>query len=155
MPHRRQEITDAIKAALTGATDVAIPIDVNRMTPVMADDLPRIVIRTPKEVARIFAEAPRVLERRLLAVIEVLAQGDDSGEMLDEIAQKAEAAMNASSLLSGRDSDHVLFESEMEIDATGDSPVGSLKLKYEIRYMTEESPEQLTSDLGGINVRVV
>ena len=72
-----------------------------------------------------------------------------------EIAQKAEAAMNVSSLLSGRSSDHVLFESEMEIDATAESPVGSLKLKYEIRYMTDETPEHLTSDLGGINVRIV
>ena len=126
MPHRRQEITDAIKVAL----NLAIPIDVNRVTPVMADDLPRIVIRTPKEVARIFAESPRILERRLLAVIEVLAHGDRSGEMVDEIAQKVEAAMNVSSLLSGRSSDHVLFESETETIATGESPVGSLKLKY-------------------------
>ena len=155
MPHKRDEIREAVKTAIIRGEDLGIPIHSNRLTPIMEAELPVIVIRTPKETSQLFAQAPRILDRRLELVVEVLVKGDGTDVSVDEIAQKVEGAINRSRFLDGLSSQHTLVESELAIATDGDTPIGSLKLKYEVRYLTDETPVKDVSNLEGTNVHFV
>ena len=151
MPNKRSEIRAAVRTALI-ANDDSVPVDMNRVTPVMTHELPRIVIRTPKETSRVFAESPRILMRHLTVVVEVLAEAEKLDGILDGIGQKIEEALNGAPMLGGIARDQYLIESETDFDASGERPVGSLRLKYEVQYLTDETPPGQSSDLRGINV---
>lgn len=151
MSHKRSEIRQRLRSKLNDHTLVKGNVFCNMLESLAS--LPAIVIQTPKEDAAKFCETPRVLERRCYIVIEAIASGDGLDEKLDQITKEIEQIISHDLTFSGLVSDVVLRLSEEEYSSEGAEPIGSVKLMYEAKYHTNETPELKTTDFAETAVK--
>lgn len=140
MAHMRQQIRDAVAAALTGLPTTAGRVHVGRTRPLPTDHQPTLLIYTLVEVSsRAVAGRPPLQERRLDLLVEgrvvsSVAPDDD----LDTIAAEVEGALAASPRLGGLTMDLSLAGTEVLIEAQGERHVGRIGLTWRAVYRIAE-----------------
>ena len=156
MSHERIELREAVKRVLESGVPGIDIVHVNRSRAMLPGDLPALILRTPKERAKRFASAPRILQRELTVEVEAVTHADDGiDRCLDELAKAIERRMAQDPCFGGRADDSVLASTEMEIDASGDTLVGAVKLIYKVTYQTDETVPGEAVAFGGINARIL
>ncbi len=148
MAHPRQEIREAVKAALLGpqaeedppvyATSAGARVYETRMVPWQRLKLPAIAVYTLQESADLRGTAPRERFRKLsLAVEAAVKAGENVDDALDAIALQMEAAMDVDETFGGKASDSALQTTELDVATVGDQEIGLVRLTFEVTYFSE------------------
>jgi len=146
MAHARQQIRDAVATALGSIDEVGDNVYTSHVYPV--DRLPALVITTPSETYLEEASAMGDDQAFLLDLeVRVLAkaESDTVDDLLDTIAAKVQAALAADDTLGGRVLNLITTETEVEIDAEGEQPIGVATTTWSCIYRIDPAdPETLT-----------
>lgn len=136
MAHPRKLIRQAVAAQLAGQTAAGARVFRSRMVPLKRVELPAIAIYTPEEEADFETDsAPRELKRTLQLYIESAADGTgDVDDVLDDLAEQIEAAMDADDTLDGNASSSVLTRTELDVDESTGRTVSVIRLTYAVTY---------------------
>ncbi len=143
MTHQRKTIRSAVRSAVDGATAADDRVFPTRVDPYRLKTLPAIGIYGLEEsVDDDSAETyPRELTRRLSLVIEgwvaVGATPEPSDDLLDDLAEQIEAAMDADRFFGGAAADSILTDTTMERHTIGDRDMAMVALVYRITYRTD------------------
>lgn len=145
----RKTIRKKVVEILKGKTDANDAVFPNASIPPWHTELPVILVYSQKEGATKYAQAPKELERDLDLQIEIYASGPELNkelqapgvnktveDILDDIAEQVENAMDADDSLQDTVDDSMLSNTDLEFDASGGSPIGSCRLTYAITYFT-------------------
>ena len=152
----RKTIRKKIVEILKDKTDVGDAVFPNASVPPWHSELPVILVYSQKETSTEYAIAPKELERDLSIEIQIIATGPEENkelatpgasksleDILDDIAQQVEDAMDVDDSLQDTVDDSILTGTEQEFDSAGGSPEGSCRLTYSITYFTM-SPRDTT-----------
>lgn len=146
MAHLRKQIRDAIKTTLTGLTTTGQRVYLQRNYPMQASALPGLLIYTNSETAEpVTMTRPQKSRRELSLTVEGLAKANATLEdTLDAIAREVEEALGADPSMGGLAKTSFLTGTEIEFNADGENPVGSVRLTYAVRYMTTATEVEAT-----------
>lgn len=155
----RKAIRKKIVELLKDKTDVGKKVFPNASVTKAQEELPLILIYPRTETAEEFAETPRELKRTITMAIEVVASGpevDEEGnapkdkktleDCLDDIAEQIECELAIDDTLGSACDKSILTSTEFEFDGNGASPVGSVRLSYDVTYF-RRSPDDLKAQL--------
>jgi hypothetical protein len=135
--HTRQHIRNCVKELLIDQTLTGARVFTHRIHALFEQELPCIIITTPRETATEFNQAPRELKRELTLTIQGLVQATAGVEnQLDLLAQEIESAMQQDPQLNSCVADSLLSETEMTVLTEGRLPLGSITLQYRVIYYT-------------------
>lgn len=154
--HPRQVIRHAVVAQLINKTGAGTRVYPDRRIPFQRVELPALAVYVPTESVEIQsrATAPRELDRRAQAVVEVLVQqAEGVDDALDALALEVENALHADWTLGGVASDLLLTSTETEVVDTGKQLIGVARLEFEVRYYTEAVPVAALDDFKTADVR--
>lgn len=140
VPHRKR-VRDAVKARLTekgGLTDAVDRVFTSRNHRLFKKDLPAILVYVRSEQVADARpgddDAPSL--RTLRLAIEGVAEAgdgvDDVDDRLDVLAEQIEAALHRWSIPGLETARVSLNETEIQVDAEGDAPVGGVRLTYTV-----------------------
>lgn len=155
MSHARKQIRDAVLAAVTGLAATA-----DRVYPARAHALedghpPSLLVYTgPEQISGEFStqSRPSHLLRDLDITVEGRASNTDEAALenaLEQIAAEVEAALGTSAgekPLGGLVLDMQIARIEPEIDGTGDTYKGAIRLEYSVQYRTAEDNAEAILD---------
>lgn len=135
--HARQQIREAIAAAVTGLASTGNRVYQSRLYALRDPDLPCLLVNTDDEdIAPLTLHGPAQLERDLQVqvrgVAKVAANLDDT---LDTLAAEVETALG-NTTLSGLVRTLTLESIRVEFDDGLDKPVGVIALGYRASYFT-------------------
>lgn len=159
MPHRRQQIREAVAAVLVAAGTVAgARVYTTRMVPHRRAQLPAVSVYALEESvdSESRATSPRELTRRLqLAVEGAVEAAENVDDALDALALELERAMHADDTLGGLAGDVLLSSTELAVAEEGAKPIGLVRLVYEVTYNTyaPEAADVTVDDLDTLDVR--
>lgn len=141
MAHPRKLIRNAIVAVLKAAATAADQrVFKSRSIPWRTVELPAIsVLCVTEEVDEASAQTtPRELVRSADIVLDLVAwvpADGDVDDVLDDLAEQVEAAMDANRYLDDTASDSRLVSSEFGEVPEGNRPIGALRLTYRVQYL--------------------
>lgn len=162
--HPRQQIREAVKAALVAASTAAgSRVYESRGIPWGMGELPAISVYSLNEQVDEGSRttAPRELDRTVNVAVDLVVSVPAQGavdDVLDALALQVENAMHADRTLGGVASDLMLISTEMGTVEGGQRPIAAAQLVYAVQYFTlapePSAPENLeaasvTHDLGG------
>lgn len=159
MPHRRQQIREAVAAALVAAGTVAGDrVYTTRMWPYRRAQLPALAVYSLEEPVdpESRATSPRRLTRNLQLAVEGAVEATEGvDDDLDDLALEVERAMHADDTLGGLAGDVLLSSTELAVLEEGAKPVGLVRLVYEVTYNTyaPEAADVVVGDLDTIGIR--
>lgn len=158
MPHQRQLIREAVKAALLNQTAAQGRVEETRLVPARIGELPTISVFSNEEDSEKGQEAPRELKRRLVITVECrvgVPAGGALDDSLDAIAQEVERAMHADPTLGGKCQDSFLSGTNFGTVAGAERPLGAVQLLYAVTYWTgaPEAADVEADNLKTINVK--
>lgn len=160
--HQRQVIRDKMVSLLIGKTSAGLKVFSNRSLVNLEENLPAICIYTRSENSSEWGHAPRTLKRVVQIAIEIIgAQTTDTSleDVLDEIAQVVELELCRDDTLVGTVEDCILSGTEFQSDDTGAVPIGSVRLSYDVTYLTDmpgtifDQPQAQVEDLKEFGVK--
>lgn len=135
MAHVRQQIRDAVVAALSGNTSAAARVFASWTYRRQENQLSQILVRTPVEASELDSD-DRDLQRDLSVVLHLSAMGETADDTLDTLAAEVEALLG-DTLLGGLVwLNNGLTNSSAETDPAGEEPVAVLTLTYSFTYRT-------------------
>ena len=148
----RKLIRKKLVEILKNSTDAGVNVFPNATIPPWHSELsesPVILVYVRSESASEYAVAPRELEREIDMAIEIVATGPEENlevetpgkeksleDILDDIAEQVENAIDSDDSLQGTADNSILKNSELEFDSSGGSPIGSCRLTYGVTYYT-------------------
>jgi hypothetical protein len=140
--HLRTQIREQVVSELTGLATTGSNIFESRVYPMESAGLPGIIIYTTDEVVEADQSSTTSSGRRLVRFLTLKIEGyakaeTDVDDTLDTIAKEIEEKI-AGSTIGGLVKDVVLAETEIELTAESEQPVGRLNLTYQIHYETYE-----------------
>lgn len=137
--HIRQKIRNNLKTLLTGLTDTADRVYMNRVYPL--DKQNGILIFTNSEDTQYLTMGnPRSQERTYSVKIEIFVKGITNYDgKIDDISVEIEEAIANNRTLSGIASDTMITGFSSEFGAEGDVPVGVGTLTLMVKYLTTEN----------------
>lgn len=137
--HIRQQIREAVVAAVTGLTTTAGRVHDSRVYKL--ETLPALAVYALSEpVEYDTQERPRGQTRELELVVEGFAKATASLEdTLDTIAKEVEAALTADVTRGGLAKDTLLASTEIALEGGADKPHGVVRLTWLIEYRTREN----------------
>lgn len=145
MPHARQQIREAVAAALAANATTAGRVYQSRVWPVAEDRLPCLLVFTRREQSARDAQASSTSSWAQARAVELVIEGivaaaeatmDDT---LDTIAGEVETALAAAGDLGGQVKDIELGSTALEQRARdGERAVGAVQLVYAVSYRTRE-----------------
>lgn len=137
MTTKREQILQAIEAALAGTTQVAGRIYRSRVTPLTRGESPAIVIEPGRDDPQQNTSLP-TLDWSLVVRVTVIVRGEVPDQLADPIIEDLHAKLMADLSLGGVAIDvqpgAVLFEL---LDA--DQPAGAITCNFVVRYRTAVS----------------
>jgi hypothetical protein len=142
MSHVRQQIRDAVVAAVTFLPLTATRVYKARVYPMTAADLPGICVYTQSESASLNTigglKTVSAYLRNLSINLEIYAKATSNlDNSLDNIAVEVETAIATNAGLNGLAEDVILASTEIDImGADSEQPVGVMRLTYNIIYRT-------------------
>lgn len=144
MAHIRQQIRDQARAALIGQTDAGGRVyKSSRTDPIQANQVPAIRVSTPSEESGTASQsgggsAP-LRRETTLRVAGWVAEGDDSDDRLDDLAEQIEIAIAGSGRLGGIAHSVTLGDTLSEIDGDGARRAGWISLDFTVMTTTREN----------------
>ena len=142
MAHVRAQVRDAVVTAVTG---LGATVKATRQFSTNAAELPRIhVYTTDERVDPQFASGLTTQGRVLSVSVEAITTGTEAtlDDTLDDLCVSIETALE-SSKLGGIALNTTLTTTEIDVDATGKSPVGGARLTFEVIYRTIRGTPQI------------
>ena len=143
--HDRQQIREAVKAALIGAhgdpvqyaTAAGARVYETRVVPFRRLELPAVAVYSLSETSDDEETAPRVLKRSLQLVVEAaVQQGDNVDDALDAISAQIETAMHRDPTFGGVASDSTLSSTRLDVYEEGERITGVAVMQYAVTYYT-------------------
>ena len=137
MSHARQQIREAVAAALTGLATTSTRVYQSRMRPVGDAGLPCLLITTDQEEIETTLQSRQ--NRSLTVTVRGMAKTTTTlDDTLDTIAKEVETAAQAAGTLSGKvPGGLVLRTIDIEIDDALDKPAGVVVMQYQAGYFTQ------------------
>jgi hypothetical protein len=154
--HERQQIREAIAAALVGKTAAGARVFETRILPLRMPELPAVAVYSLSESSDDQQTAPRELKRRIdFAVEAAVKQGTNIDDALDAIALQVETAMDADPTFGGLASDSMLVGTQLDVVEEGDRMMGVAVLRYAVTYYTPErsATSAVLDDFETVDVR--
>jgi hypothetical protein len=147
MAHLRKQIRDKVTTRLTGLTTTGARVFQTRFYPMQAAALPGLLIYTLREVSEPETMTrPRKYNREVDFMVEGMAKGTSGlDNTLDQIAVEVEEAMLSAPTFDGLARDTVLSGTEIDYNADGEQPVGSIRMTFTVRYRTSETDVESAS----------
>lgn len=142
MPHVRQQIRDAIGAALTGLPSTGSRVFVSRLYPLQEIELPALRISWSDESSTPMTMNESMISSRTarINVVAVAKQTAALDDELDTICAEVEAALaNPVAALSPLARTIILTGTTTDLSGESDQPTGSATLTYEVEYFTAEN----------------
>jgi hypothetical protein len=146
MAHARDQIRDAVLAAVTGLTTTKKHVFASRVHPITDAELPCLLVFTRSESSvPVTMHPPRRFERVLTVMVEgyvKMTTGYD--DRLDRIAVEVETALYNNPSLNGLVRDIFLSDTEIKLVGDGEMPVAVVSMSFAAKYHTlENDPETL------------
>lgn len=139
MAHVRQQIREAVAAAVTGLATTGTSVFVNKITPNEAQSLPNLLVFTNGESSEADAMGEsRGLMRSLDVVIDATAEGDGIDDMLDTIASEVETAIDTDAALAALVKNITLASTSVSRSAAGQTPMMGLRMTFTATYRTRK-----------------
>jgi hypothetical protein len=139
MTHKRQRIREAVVATLNTVPGWSNRVFATRARPTEQKELPVVLVYTTAEQSEL-ATINLDLSRTLTLVLELRAKAVGAlDDVLDEMSEKAEAAMSLDPRFGGLVTVGFLRETAIGLDGEGDARQSLATLTYEIRYETDPS----------------
>lgn len=145
MVHARDQIRDAVLAAVTGLTTTKKNAFASRVHPMNDNELPCVLVFTRNEASQpITQRPPRRIERQLTVMVEgyvKLATGYD--DKLDKIAVEVETAIYNNTSLQSVVRDIFLTGTEIKLIGEAEKPVAAVSMSFLAKYYTLENDSQV------------
>lgn len=137
MTHVRKQIRDKVETLLTGLSTTGSRVYSTRLYRTETANLPCLLIYTKSEPVSVDSLHPRRYERQLELVVDGIASATSNlDDTLDAIGLEVEEALAANQSLDGLAKDTVFTGSEIEFNAEGQQPVGTIRLTFNVFYRT-------------------
>ena len=142
----RTAIRDRVVKKLKAETAAADRVYGSRILPLPEADLPALLVYTQNEPSiEVFAESPRVFDRTLQLIVEIIAmQSDQLDAQLDAIARIVETIVLADRLQGGFARDTLLSSITVQFSEEGAVSAASCQITFNVMYQT--SVEDLVGD---------
>ncbi len=146
MAHARDQIRDAVLAAVTGLTTTKKNAFASRVHPMNDNEMPCLLVFTRSETSNpaTFGTARRI-ERRLQVMVEgyvKMAAGYD--DRLDKISTEIEKAIYNNTSLKALVEDIFLADTEIKLTGEAEKPVAVVSMNFAALYYTPENdPETI------------
>ena len=137
MPHVREQIRDAVAAALADLTLTEDRVFTSQFHELHDEELPglRIFTENEGESENLTLNDPPLQLRPLELMIEAVDKtAEDIDNTLDDIAEDVEIAMMADVTLGGLVQGIIYVGTEKEVIEEGEQPVGVARLNYIVTY---------------------
>ena len=134
----RKEIRNAIADALRGETIVENRVFPNRTIPVGIEELPVILVYPSAEDYTVLSKIPMIHRRDLTVSIQIIASDSSEetmSDLLDQIAEEVEVAIENSDKLGGIVHDINIDTGAATLAGEGQKPEGSWVLNYNVTYI--------------------
>lgn len=156
MSHKRTLIADAILKRIKGKTDAGQNVAYSYTPKPSMTQLPIVLIYAQSEDVEELSQAPRELRRNLFLSVEATADGSDDAEMtirLDNLADQIEQLLSQDDSLGGIVDDIIMNSIQFQYEGEEtESPAGSCRMVYLVRYRTFVPREQVdVDDFNSIN----
>lgn len=137
--HYRQQVRDAVVAAVTGLATTGPRVLRNRVHPVEEETLPCLLVYSLREESEIEAIGrPRGLLRALDLAVVAVSRDRLLDDALDAVCAEVEAALGAATL-GGLVKDLTLEETEVQFDGEAERPTGRARMTWRALYRTPEN----------------
>lgn len=132
MTHIRQQVREAVAAALLPVASLGGRVHAGRPPRLQHPILPTAVVVVPSEsIERDGVLGVHRQRRSIETHVHVVLEGSEAADTLDEVAEQIEAALAAASTLGGLlDAEIELAEALIDIDDTAATPVAELRMTY-------------------------
>lgn len=135
MTHVRKQIRDKVETLLTGLSTTGSRVYSTRLYRTESANLPCLLIYTKSENVAIDSLYPLKYERQLEVIVDgVAAATSNLDDTLDAISLEVEEALAANHTLDGLAKDTILTGSEIEFNADGEKPIGTIRLIFNVTY---------------------
>lgn len=144
MAHVRQQVRQAIVAALNGLATTGARVHSGRTFPLSQDHAPTLLVYAVSERTQLHAMASGGTSAILLRDLTVAIEGrvmmaDVPDDVLEAIAAEVEVAMMADPSLGGRTREVTLLATSINTQSPGQSHAGEVRLDYRVVYRTREN----------------
>ena len=141
MPHVRQSLRERIASNVTGLTTTGANVFQSRVYTLEPDDLPCLLVYSTSETSeRATMATTDSLNRDLTVMVEGYARtASNLDDTLDTISAEVETAVASDPTCNALALDTVLQSTEIEYDAEGDQPIGSVRLSFSVHYQTKSN----------------
>lgn len=146
MTHARDQIRDAVLAAVTGLTTTKKNAFASRVHPVNDNELPCALVFTRNEVSEpITLSPPRRIQRTLTVMVEGYVKATTGyDDKLDKIAVEVETAIYNNPSLKTLVRDIFLSGTEIKLLGEAEKPVAVVSMSFTAHYNTPENDPQVT-----------
>jgi hypothetical protein len=147
MAHARDQIRDAVLAAVTGLATTKKNVFASRVHPVTDAELPCLLVFTRSESSEpTTLHKPRRFKRMLTVMVEgYVKMNAGYDDRLDKIAVEVEKAIYNNTSLNALLRDIFLAETEIKLAGDGEMPVAVVSMSFSANYHTlENDPETLS-----------
>jgi len=143
MAHLRQSIRERVAADVTSLVTTGANVFQSRIFPVEDSSLPCLLVYTTSEESEVTEMAsPRPMTRTLNVVVQGVVSATQPDDTLDLISKEVEVALAGDVSINSLASNSFLSSTEIEINADGAKPVGTVMLNYVVEYRNlDNNPE--------------
>jgi len=143
MAHLRQSIRERVAADVTSLVTTGANVFQSRIFPVEDSSLPCLLVYTTSEESEVTEMAsPRPMTRTLNVVVQGVVSATQPDDTLDLISKEVEVALAGDVSINSLASNSFLSSTEIEINADGAKPVGTVMLNYVVEYRNvDNDPE--------------
>ena len=143
MAHLRQSIRERVATDVTGLTTTGSNVFQTRLYPVESTSLPCLLVYTTSEESEVTEMgSPRPMTRSLNVVVQGVVSATQPDDTLDLISKEVEVALAGDVSINSLASNSYLSSTEIEINADGSKPVGTVMLNYVVEYRNlDNNPE--------------
>ena len=143
MAHLRQSIRERVAADVTSLVTTGANVFQSRIFPVEDSKLPCLLVYTTSEESEVTEMAsPRPITRMLNVVVQGVVGAAQPDDTLDLISKEVEVALAGDVSINSLASNSFLSSTEIEFNADGAKPIGTVVLNYSVEYRNlDNNPE--------------
>ena len=143
MAHLRQSIRERIATDVTGLSTTGSNVFQSRIYPIEDGSLPCLLVYSTSEDSEPTEMAsPRPVTRILNVVVQGVVSATQPDDTLDTISKEVEVALAGDITINSLANNSFLSSTEIEFNADGAKPIGTLMLNYVVEYRNlDNNPE--------------
>ena len=144
MAHLRQSIRERIATDVTSLTTTGANVFQSRIFPVEESKLPCLLVYTTSEDSEVTEMAsPRPMTRMLNVVVQGVVSAAQPDDTLDLISKEVEVALAGDVSINSLANNSFLSSTEIEFNADGAKPIGTVVLNYSVEYRNVDNNPEL------------